>query len=170
MEHAATVFIADSAEEFCTELNSALQRREGFKVLGTACDGEQTIRQVNALQPDILVLDLMLSKKDGIGVLRAIGGCEHPPKVLATSVFMTEYISSAAASLGVQYLMLKPCDMEALVERLEEIRGGESRVSLQRSDKAGIETMVTSIIHEIGVPAHIKGYQYHSRWEWSWTG
>ena len=160
MEHAATVFIADSAEEFCTELTGALQRREGFKILGTACDGEQAIRLITAQQPDILVLDLMLSKKDGISVLRAISGLEHPPKVLATSVFMTEYISSAAAGLDVQYLMLKPCDMEALVERLEEIRGGESSVSLHRSDKTSIETMVTSIIHEIGVPAHIKGYQY----------
>ena len=162
MEHAATVFIADSAEEFCTGLTAVLQRTEGFLVSGTAGDGEQAIRMITARQPDILVLDLMLAKQDGISVLRAISGLEHPPKVLATSVFMTEYISSAAANLGVQYLMLKPCDMEALVDRLEEIRGGESlrTEQLRRSDKAGIEAMVTNIIHEIGVPAHIKGYQY----------
>ena len=160
MEHAATVFIADSAEEFCTGLSCALQRTEGFQIVGTANDGEQAIRMIPAQQPDILVLDLMLSKKDGISVLQAIQHMDHPPRVLATSVFMTEYISSAAAGLGVQYLMLKPCDMEALVERLEEIRGGENRVSLHRSDKASIESMVTGIIHEIGVPAHIKGYQY----------
>ena len=75
---------------------------------------------------------------------------------------MTEYVSSAAANLGVRYLMLKPCDMGALVERLEEIRGGEStrHPEKRRPDKTGIETMVTGIIHEIGVPAHIKGYQY----------
>ena len=162
MEHTTTVFIADSAEEFCTGLAGALQRTEGFQLVGTACDGEQAIRMVKARQPDILVLDLMLSKQDGISVLRAISGLEHPPKVLATSVFMTEYISSTAAGLGVQYLMLKPCDTGALVDRLEEIRGGESlrNPHLRRSDKASIETMVTSIIHEIGVPAHIKGYQY----------
>ena len=162
MEQTATVFIADSAEEFCTGLCTALQRTEGFQVVGTAADGEQTIRMVMARQPDILVLDLMLSKQDGISVLRSISAMDHPPKVLATSVFMTEYISSAAAGLGVQYLMLKPCDMEALVDRLNEIRGGESlRTStLRQPDKTGIETMVTGIIHEIGVPAHIKGYQY----------
>ena len=162
MEHTSTVFIADSAEEFCTGLTSALQRTESFQVVGTACDGEQAIRMITAKQPDILVLDLMLSKQDGISVLRAVATLDHPPRVLATSVFMTEYISSAAASLGVQYLMLKPCDMGALVERLEEIRGGESlrNSSLRRTDKTGIESMVTGIIHEIGVPAHIKGYQY----------
>ena len=58
--------------------------------------------------------------------------------------------------------MLKPCDMTALVERLEEIRGGESLryPEKRRPDKNSIESMVTNIIHEIGVPAHIKGYQY----------
>jgi len=87
-------------------------------------------------------------------------GCH--PATLATSRFVTDYVASAASNLGVRYLMLKPCDMTALVERLEEIRGGESlRQPLPRKAGASnIETMVTNIIHEIGVPAHIKGYQY----------
>jgi two-component system response regulator (stage 0 sporulation protein A) len=75
---------------------------------------------------------------------------------------VTEFVSAAAAQLGVRYLMLKPCDTSALVERLEEIRGGENlRILPKRpTDKHSIESLVTSIIHEIGVPAHIKGYQY----------
>ena len=162
MEQQTTVFIADGAEDFCSALTAQLQRAEGFQVVGTAGDGEKAIAMITARKPDVLVLDLMLSKKDGIGVLKAISGMEHPPVTLATSAFLTDYISSAAANLGVRYLMLKPCDMTALVERLEEIRGGESlRISAaRRPDKTSIETMVTSIIHEIGVPAHIKGYQY----------
>lgn len=162
MEHKTTVLIADGAEEFSKGLTAALQRAEGFEVLSTASDGEQAIRMIMRYKPDILVLDLMLSKQDGISVLKAISGMDHPPKTLATSVFMTEYISTAATNLGVQYLMLKPCDMGALVDRLEEIRGGESlrNSNIRRMDKTNIETMVTSIIHEIGVPAHIKGYQY----------
>ena len=113
-------------------------------------------------KPEILVLDLMLSKKDGLSVLKTISGMERKPITLATSAFLTEYVSSAAANLGVRYLMLKPCDMAAVVDRLEEIRGGESLrfPSVRRNDKTSIETMVTNIIHEIGVPAHIKGYQY----------
>ena len=161
MEHYTTVFIADSTEEFCSGLSAALQRTGGFQILGTAADGEQAIRQILEKKPDILVLDLMLSKQDGISILKAINNMEHKPITLATSGFVTEYVASAAASLGVRYLMLKPCDMTALVERLEEIRGGESlRIPIRRSDKTSIETMVTGIIHEIGVPAHIKGYQY----------
>ncbi|MDO5546029.1 MAG: sporulation transcription factor Spo0A [Eubacteriales bacterium] len=162
MEHTSTVFIADSAEDFCSGLTAALQRADGFRVLGTAGDGEQAIRMIEEKKPDILVLDLMLAKKDGISVLKSIANMEHKPITLATSAFLTEYVSTAAANLGVRYLMLKPCDMAALVERLEEIRGGESlRYPVQRrTDKVSIETLVTNIIHEIGVPAHIKGYQY----------
>ena len=162
MEQVTSVFIADSAEDFCIGLSAALQRDQRFQVVGTANDGEQAIRLIAERKPDVLVLDLMLSKQDGIAVLKTIAGMDRKPVTLATSGFVTEYVSTAAANLGVRYLMLKPCDMGALVERLEEIRGGESsrNPGKRRPDKAGIETMVTGIIHEIGVPAHIKGYQY----------
>ena len=162
MDNRTTVIIADNAEEFCAGLSAALHASDGFQILGTATDGEQAIRMVTERKPDVLVLDLMLAKKDGLAVLKAISGMEHRPVTLATSRFITDYVASAAANLGVRYLMVKPCDMTALVERLEEIRGGESqqkRVS-RPSTPASIESMVTSIIHEIGVPAHIKGYQY----------
>ena len=162
MEHATTVFLADSAEDFCTGLSAALQRADGFHVVGTASDGEQAIRMIEERKPEILVLDLMLPKKDGISVLKAIASMERKPITLATTGFVTEYVSAAAANLGVRYLMLKPCDTSALVERLEEIRGGENLrfPEKRRNDKVNIESLVTSIIHEIGVPAHIKGYQY----------
>ena len=162
MDKRTTVFIADSAEDFCSSLSTALQHTEGFQVLGTAGDGEQAIRQILQLKPDVLVLDLMLSKQDGISVMKAISGMEKRPAILATSGFVSNFVASTAANLGARYMMLKPCDMSALVERLEDIRGGENLrlASAPRTDKAGIESMVTSIIHEIGVPAHIKGYQY----------
>ena len=162
MEQTLTVLIADSSEDFCSALNAALQRSDGFQVIGTANDGEQAIRLVRERKPDILVLDLMLSKQDGISVLRAVNTLERRPITLATSAFVTEYVSTAAANLGVRYLMLKPCDMTALVERLEEIRFGAGLrlPTARRTDKTSIEGLVTGIIHEIGVPAHIKGYQY----------
>ena len=162
MDHLSTVFIADSSEEFCAGLAARLQQIGGYQIIGTAADGEQAIRMVTQLKPDILVLDLMLSKQDGLSVMKAVNNLDRPPVVLATSAFVTAYVSAAVANLGVRYLMLKPCDMGVLAERLEEIRGGESQrvVPLRRNDKTSIESMVTGIIHEIGVPAHIKGYQY----------
>ena len=118
MDKRTTVFIADSAEEFCTSLSATLGRTDGFQVLGTAGDGESAIRQIAQLKPDILVLDLMLSKQDGISVLKALSSMENRPVTLATSGFITDYVAAAAANLGARYLMLKPCDMSALVERL----------------------------------------------------
>ena len=81
MEHVTTVLIADSADDFCTALTAALQHADGFQVVGTANDGEQAIRMVEERKPDVLVLDLMLSKKDGISVLKAVSGMERRPGV-----------------------------------------------------------------------------------------
>ena len=162
MDNRTTVLIADTSEEFCTSLSKALQSAEGFQVLGTAADGEQAIAMVNQRKPDILVLDLMLSKQDGLSVLKAIATMDRKPVTLATSRFVTDYVASAAANLGVRYLMVKPCDMQILVERLEEIRASSNakQVNTHKAGSQSIESLVTSIIHEIGVPAHIKGYQY----------
>ena len=161
MDNQTTVIIADNTEEFCNQLTGALKRANGFQVLATANDGEQAIRLVTERKPDVLVLDLMLAKQDGLSVLKAIAGMERPPVTLATSRFVTDYVASAAANLGVRYLMVKPCDMTALVERLIEIREEKgNRSAPAKRGSTNIETLVTGIIHEIGVPAHIKGYQY----------
>ena len=162
MDNCTTVMIADASEEFCAQLTAALQRCQGFHVIGTVSEGEQVVRRVGELRPDLLVLDLMLPKRDGLSVLKGLQQQDRKPTVLATSGFITEYVAAAAAGLGVRYLMLKPCDCETVVERLQELRFGESkpRGAIRRGDKSGIEAMVTGIIHEIGVPAHIKGYQY----------
>ena len=162
MDKRTSVLIADSSEEFCAALGAILQRSDRFQLTGTACDGEQALRLLEERKPDILVLDLMLSKKDGLSVLKAIAGSDRRPAVIATSGFVTDYVASAAASLGVAYLILKPCDMDSLVDRLEELRGGEVQrtPASRKPSQQSIEAMVTNIIHEIGVPAHIKGYQY----------
>ena len=162
MDKQTSVIIADNSEEFCRLLTDHLKRASGFQVIGTANDGEQAIRLITERKPKILVLDLMLPKKDGLSVLKAISAMQPKPVVLATSAFITDYVTTAVANLGVQYLMLRPCDMTVLVERLEEIRGGENlRTPANRhGNQQSIEAMVTGIIHEIGVPAHIKGYQY----------
>ena len=112
---------ADLNKVICAVLN-----HEGYDV-DPAFDGEEAMERINTEGYDCLILDIMMPKKDGIGILKAIAGMEKKPITLATSCFMTEYVSTAAANLGVRYLMLKPCDMTALVERLQEIRGGENQ-------------------------------------------
>ena len=158
MDNQTTVIIADNSEDFCTILTQALQRSGHFRILGTAGDGEQALRMIKERKPDMVVLDLMLPKRDGLSVLKNL--TEPRPVVLATSCFVSDYVSNTAAGLGVRYLMLKPFELEALTERMEEFRKMPTIKPLRRGGPQNIEAMVTGIIHEIGVPAHIKGYQY----------
>ncbi|MBQ3215983.1 MAG: sporulation transcription factor Spo0A [Oscillospiraceae bacterium] len=161
MDNRTTVFIADNSEEFCKQLAAVLQQNQGFQVVGTANDGDSALRGISEWKPDLVVLDMMMPKRDGISILKAMASMEQKPVTLATSAFITEYVATSVADLGVRYLMLKPCDTATLVERLEELRVPSQRLTLARKpEKTSIESMVTGIIHEIGVPAHIKGYQY----------
>lgn len=162
MENRIQVIIADSNEEFCEHLKKTLEQSCGYEVTGVADDGAKAAELLAAKRPDVLVLDLMLSKMDGIAVLKRARSLDKPPVALVLTGFMTEYVGSMAASLGVQYFMTKPCNFDAVAERLQEIVAVERQMSAAhaRRPEVNIEAMVTSIIHEIGVPAHIKGYQY----------
>ena len=162
MDNCTTVLIADHSEEFCNQLTAELQKNPGFQIIGTACDGEQALRMATERKPDVLVLDLTLPKRDGISILKELVAQNIKPATLATSNFISDFMASTANGLGVRYMMLKPCALDLIAERLAEFRGDTAvrPLPVRRVEKANIETMVTGIIHEIGVPAHIKGYQY----------
>ncbi len=163
MDRCFHVLIADGNEAFCEELYHRLTNSEGYVVVGTATDGQRALELLRQYHPDVLVLDLMLPKLDGMSVLRAASELEQQPPSVVTSPFVTDYVASMAASLGAQYFMLKPCDPRKIVDRLEEMRNisGVHREGVLRSGtQVHMEAMVTAIIHEIGIPAHIKGYQY----------
>ena len=156
MEKHMRVLIADGNQEFCDGLKEALLDR-GHEVVGTAEDGLTALRLLRETKPDLLVLDLMLPQADGITVLKQLNQ-EERPRTLMLSAIATAYIAAATVNYGVDYLMIKPCAIQTVVERLEEIRGLD--LAQNQPGSADIETMVTNVIHEIGVPAHIKGYQY----------
>ena len=162
MENRVKILIADGNEEFCDHVKRRLEQVPGYEIVGTAADGQRAAELMRVTKPDILVLDLMLSKLDGIAVLKRAREMDKPPAALVLTGFMTEYVANMAASLGVQYFMTKPCELDAVAERIHEMTAidGQLRQNAQRRQEVNIEAMVTSIIHEIGVPAHIKGYQY----------
>ena len=162
MENRVKILIADGNEEFCDHVKRRLEQVPSYEIVGTAADGQRAAELMRVTKPDILVLDLMLSKLDGIAVLKRAREMDKPPAALVLTGFMTEYVANMAASLGVQYFMTKPCELDAVAERIHEMTAIDSqlRQNAQRRQEVNIEAMVTSIIHEIGVPAHIKGYQY----------
>ncbi len=159
MEKRTTVLIADGSEEFCAQLITALQNAD-YQVVGSAADGQSAIEQIKAAAPEVVILDLMLPKADGFSVLRTIPR-EKRPKVLMLAALATDYVTATANAENVDYLMLKPCTAQTVAERVREILEADQAAARRRSpSEPDIETMVTNVIHEIGVPAHIKGYQY----------
>ncbi|MBR6120067.1 MAG: sporulation transcription factor Spo0A [Oscillospiraceae bacterium] len=159
MEKRTSVLIADGSEEFCAQLTAALQNA-GYQVLGSATDGQSAVEQLKAAAPDVVILDLMLPKADGFSVLRTVPR-ERRPKVLMLAALATDYVISMANAENVDYLMLKPCTAQTVAERVREIlEAGQASARRRSPTEPDIETLVTNVIHEIGVPAHIKGYQY----------
>lgn len=162
MDNRIKILLADGNEEFCEHLKRTLEQTARFEIVGTAYDGQRAVELLHTRQPDVLVLDLMLPKLDGMSVLKKAAAMDKRPMSLVLTGFMTEYVGNMAASLGVQYFMSKPCEFAAVAERVQELTSTDlqPKNAPQRKQEINIEAMVTSIIHEIGVPAHIKGYQY----------
>ena len=163
------ILIADGNPEFRSALSDALTMESELSVVGTASDGVQALEMAASLSPDILIMDVVLPLLDGLGVLTALGSspAAKKPAVLLLSSFANENVSREAAALGARYFMVKPCDICVLKERLAFI-GGKAHAkapiafpfSRPGREELELEARITSVIHEIGVPAHIKGYQY----------
>ncbi len=163
MKERTRILLADDQREFCDALARALEDYAGMEVVGQARDGERLLELIRETAPDVVVTDAMLPKKDGLSVIRAAGELAlktHPAFYVVTS-FASESLLAEAMSLKVSCFTLKPCDTADLAKRIATggtVRfGGGSRPA---SPEVALEMRVTGIIHDIGVPAHIKGYQY----------
>ena len=156
------VLIADVDEHFCNELVAALEENEEFEVIGVATDGEEALQMLQTKRADILVMDLLLPKIDGLTVLAHVRSMWKRPKVLITSVFISQYVAASAVCLGAQQLLHKPCGVDVMIKNLERMAKGEKSgpVIFLWNSPQNAASLVTSILHEIGMPAHIKGYQY----------
>ena len=167
MECVNKILIADSSEEFGQGLKGALEEIRGWSVVGVASSGITASEMLDQMQPDVLIIDLLLPDLDGIAVLRKAATLKSAPVCMVVSGFLTDYMTSVASELNVRYFMAKPCMFDTIAERLGEILAAEGKSGkgsdisrFSTHDSVDLEAMVTSVIHEIGVPAHIKGYQY----------
>ena len=160
MEKRIRTLIADSSEDFGEHLRQALERGETCEVVAVVQDGTRTVELLRELQPEVLILDFALPGMDGLRVLREAAALEKRPKTLAMCSFLTDYVAQLGAELGVQYFLRKPCDASTVAAHVTEMLEAGKRSQSGRRSEINVEAMVTSIIHEIGVPAHIKGYQY----------
>ncbi len=166
MSNKINVVLADDSLDFRMLLKSKLEENAEIAVVGVAADGEELVRLTAELQPDIIVTDTVLARIDGLSAIRQINASKSGKRPVAfiLSSFASSQLTAEASSLGVGYFMMKPCDIHALAERIStyrslpiSIQGAQTRALDPAVD---IEIRVTEVIHQIGVPAHIKGYQY----------
>ena len=152
------VLIADADEQFRNELVAALEGNEEFEVMGIAADGQEALQIASVNRPDIIILDLLLPQYDGISVLDLISIRYTDCKAFVATGFISNYIISALAARRVSALLKKPCTAQCVVDRINE--------TLQQSDVPieervpDLQQQITKMIHDIGVPANIKGYRY----------
>ena len=155
MDNRIKVMLTDVNEDARSMLQDALEKTGRFTVVGSTGDGKEVLQMVADAKPDVLVLDLILPGMDGLGILRRLDG-EKRPKILAVSNFVTQEVVAEAGNLGASMFLSKPYNESAMVEHLISL----AEKSEKQLHGPGLEELVTSIIHEVGVPAHIKGYQY----------
>ena len=169
MEPLIRVLIADANEDFRDALADAVNAEGDLTLVGAADSGQEALALADSLQPDVLVTDLVLSQLDGLSLLAALSERENAPAAIVMSSLYNDAVVTACSEHGAYYFLLKPFDFGALFTRIRQIAAHRSRASspaaqgisiAQQPREPSLEAVVTEIIHEIGVPAHIKGYQY----------
>ncbi len=168
MQKSISVLIADDNKVFANNLADFLRIQPGIKVAGVAYDGEEAYGMVLETKPDVVLIDMVMPKRDGLAVLKRLSGAklEKPPEYIAMSVTSSERVIDSAANLGAEYFLLKPQENTAIldiIQSLTELPAAEPITSAAEAHPVSspdLENVVTKYIHELGVPAHIKGYQY----------
>ncbi|MGN1048152.1 MAG: sporulation transcription factor Spo0A [Eubacteriales bacterium] len=168
----AKILIADENTGSRQSLRDSLLHA-GYRNIEEASNGEEALIKIGRTHPDIVLIDIWLSKIDGIGVLRnshALDfGKDKAPSFIVLSMVSNQNIFIEASNAGAELCLLRPFDFDSLCKHIERIFGSRAHSSqptaqdksiVQKAGEPDIETQVTQIIHQIGVPAHIKGYQY----------
>ncbi|MCH5252506.1 MAG: sporulation transcription factor Spo0A [Lachnospiraceae bacterium] len=166
------VLIAEDNPRIASTLEAILKEDSEIEVVGKAEDGVLALEMIEETEPDVLLLDLIMPKLDGLGVLEKIHKEKSngkKPEVIVVSAIAQERVTESAFELGAAYYVLKPFDREVILSRVQHFKPGartrfimapEERIRSDQTARYNLESDVTNIIHEIGVPAHIKGYQY----------
>lgn len=179
MKDKITILIADDNADFAMTLVNYLEKENDMEVIGIAKNGKEACDMVLNTEPDVVLLDVIMPYLDGLGVLETINASNmtKKPMCIMLSAVGQSKITQKAISLGAEYYVVKPFDIEVLIKRIREIKNYKPTTAQNcynreikmpyieiseesKKDEENLEALVTNIIHELGVPAHIKGYQY----------
>lgn len=177
------VVIADTSDVLLNTLKDSFEKNDAFCVLGAVKDGEHVLKLLNQEEVDIVITDLILPVIDGFSLIEHVmknPNITSKPKFIVLSGISNDKIINTAFTLGAAYFMLKPFDIDTLINRVKQIGNLEyteqnflftqntnSLIEFeieepvsQPSPKKDMELRITELMHELCVPAHIKGYRY----------
>jgi len=164
------VCIVDDNRELVGLLEEYIDAQDDMEVIGVAHNGQECLELIEQLEPDVMVLDIIMPHLDGLAVLERMRQMNKKmPNVIMLTAFGQEDVTKKAVELGASYFILKPFDMEYLASHIRQVSGkttgfvrksSTSFKTQQEPKTKNLDASITSIIHEIGVPAHIKGYLY----------
>mgnify|MGYP005804284711 FL=1 len=180
MSEKIKVLVSDDNQDFAKTLVTYLSKDEDLEVVGVARDGQEAYDKIVESKPDIALLDIIMPHLDGLGVLEKLNSTnmEKRPMCIILSAVGQDKITQKAIELGAQYYIVKPFDINVLIKRIKELKyyqpsqGKNNFISREirtqyidispknQKKEENLEALVTNVIHEVGVPAHIKGYQY----------
>ena len=176
-ESKISVIIADDNKEFCNILNDYLLNQRDIVVTGIAKDGIEALKLIQERKPDLVVLDIIMPHLDGLGVLERLNSIkiDPMPRIIVLSAVGQDKITQRAITLGADYYVVKPFDMDVFTKRIRQMFNNtifsddtkktvsivdNAEIKINKSEPMDLQGEITNIIHEIGVPAHIKGYMY----------
>ena len=177
MKEKITVLIADDNQEFSKTLATYLGNETDMEIIGVAKDGIEAVEKIKELSPDVAIIDIIMPHLDGLGVLEKVNDLEKTPICIMLSAVGQDKITQKSIALGADYYVVKPFDIGLLIKRIREIKNFKPlqknnfitaresnrkyiEINSGKKDEDNLEALVTNMIHEVGVPAHIKGYQY----------
>ena len=177
MKEKIKIVIADDNRDFCQILKEYLLSEDDVEILGIAKDGIEAIELISEKEPDLVILDIIMPHLDGLGVIEKLNtmNIDKMPKIIILSAVGQDKITQRAINLGADYYVVKPFDFNVFINRIRELVGTKQTYYTEKNkplvefktirtnfvkNNGNIEAEITNIIHEIGVPAHIKGYLY----------
>jgi two-component system, response regulator, stage 0 sporulation protein A len=170
------VLIGDDNRDFCELLRSYVEGQSDLELAGVAHNGAEVLEEIQRKVPDVIILDIIMPHLDGIGVLEKLNRMDLPvrPKIIMLTAFGQENITQKVLEMGADYYVLKPFSLDVLGTRIRQLAGAAPSPATPPAAAQGfpssaayvpqrtrsLDNDVTTIIHEIGIPAHIKGYRY----------
>jgi two-component system, response regulator, stage 0 sporulation protein A len=184
MQRPIRVLLADDNREFVEIVKEFIERQEDMNLVGVAYHGNEALELISREEPHVVLLDIIMPHLDGLGVLEKLQNLNQRPKIIILTAFGQESMTQRAVNLGANYYILKPFDLETLGKRIRQLQddfpdtigtaqfsnstplaaknltNNQITNSVNPPTSKNLEVEVTRMIHQMGVPAHVKGYQY----------